>query len=311
MHNIRYLRVILTRRCNLDCFYCHHEGNVDAGGSDIDYDFLCLAIRMLIGCGIKKVKFLGGEPTLYRHLSEIVRFVRALDSQTDISMVSNGIVNEDVLGEVVEAGLQRVNISLHGLNCHTFRRLTRGSEQQLERILQTIAILKKKGVLGKINYLLLKGENEDEFLDVLRYVHEEDLVIDVLNYLSDKEPDIFRYYFTFTQIVSMISDRYPIARREPHANRYSIDSERLYLSGGGTVNLKVNQLNEIDFLKSCDACDKSMFCKEGISAIRLTNTGWLKPCLFRDDNGLDLRRLIGEIGADAASERLRDYLENL
>ena len=63
---------------------------------------------------------------------------------------------------------------------------------------------------------------------------------------------------------------------------------RISLVGGGTINMKVNKLNQCHFLKGCEHCGKKEFCNEGIAAIRLTNSGIIKPCLFRDDNCFDL-----------------------
>lgn len=311
MSKIEYLRVLVNDTCNLSCFFCHHEG---AGCSDriedIDQTSMVQMINVFAQCGIKKIKFLGGEPTLCRQLPSIIS---ALRGNTDlyISMITNGIVTRNVIDRFFDAGIDKINVSLHGYNIDMFERVTGGTQKQLNQTLGTIEYLNKKGKLGKVNYVLLKDNNETEFFDVLDYTIKHRIVLDVLNYLGTDEKLIEKFYYSFEDIADLIRQRYSINEVCQYTNIYSLPSTRLILEGGGIINLKTTKLNSVSFLKSCAICSKCNICVEGIAAIRLTTDGVVKPCMFRDDNTFDLMNCIRQHGEQQAIKELDTYLENL
>ena len=312
MHKIKYLRVIVTQSCNLNCFFCHSEGNLRSGiTKSINNNQFFDCIRILLDNGIKKVKFMGGEPTLCVGLPDIVERIKAIDKTIDVSMITNGVVPDSLLEQYISSGINRINVSLHGYNPDLFKEITGGSIDQLKLTFNTISFLKNKGMLGKVNYVILKGKNIDEFMNVLEYVHENDIVLDVLNYLGENEEDIFKYYYSFQEIEEMISKKYLIQNKYECINHNSINSIRLTIKGGGTINLKVNQLRDFDFLKHCSNCAKKIICKEGIAAIRLTNDGLIKPCLFRDDLCFDLANYLCNHGYETTSKAVNEYLNDL
>ena len=311
MRKIEYLRVIVNNKCNLSCFFCHREGEYCLDRQkNIDQKTLVQMIKILIKCGIKKVKFLGGEPTLCRQLPAVVSELRRYN-ELYISMITNGVVTRCVIDKFCEAGINKINISLHGYNGDIFKSVTGGTQEQLRQTLDTIEYLKEKGVLGKVNYVLLKGVNEAEFCDVLDYIVEQNIVLDVLNYLGTNSQLVKKYYYSFEEISDIISRKHPIRNIYQYINDFSLPSTRLTLINGGTINLKTTKLNTVSFLNSCEACDKREVCTEGIAAIRLTADGIVKPCLFRDDNTFNLLKCIREYGEKQATEKLQEYLEKL
>lgn len=311
MHKIQYLRIILTNRCNLKCFFCHKEGLQEDSSFDIDYELLKTYIIIFIKCGIRKIKFMGGEPTLYPYLIDLIEFIYSIDTSIDISVISNGIMAPEKLDALINSHVNRVNISLHGYYLKEFCRITGGTVQKLQTLLNTVDILDKHNKLGKINYVLLKDINIDEFLSVLKFIHEHNYVLDVLNYLGNEHESIKKYYVEFDEIYELIYKNFQIEKEKNFVNNYSISSKRLYLQNGGIVNLKVNKLSDYRFLKSCLSCSKKEFCKEGIAAIRLTTNGKIKPCLFRNDNMLDMRSIIKNNGLNESIDIINSYFEEL
>lgn len=288
MQKIQYVRVVLTDKCNLKCFFCHKEGMDESRNSFIKNDELIKCLQVLCDSGIRKIKFMGGEPTLYPGLAEIVEWLREKEIDLDISMISNGVASQEVFDKYIRAGIDRINISMHGFDEGIFSMVTGGNRDQLLQSIDTIKYLKDCGKLGKVNYVLLKGINEEEFKKILAFTNEEDIVLDVLNYLGANEEEVEQYRYSFSEIITLISQNYCIESSVMHSNPYSLASQRLKLQGGGTINLKVNQLNESGFLNACECCSKKNYCIEGISAIRLTTGGIIKPCLFREDLTYDL-----------------------
>ena len=188
MQKIQYARVVLTDRCNLKCFFCHKEGIDESKNEIIKNDELIKCIQVLCDSGIRKIKFMGGEPTLYPGLAEIIGWLKEKD--LDISMISNGIASQEVFDGYIRAGIDRINISMHGYDEKVFSSVTRGNRNQLLQSVSSIKYLKACGKLGKVNYVLLKGRNEEEFEKVLAFTNEEDIILDVLNYLGSNEEEI-------------------------------------------------------------------------------------------------------------------------
>ena len=110
-----YLRVVVTARCSLACSYCHMEGD-PAGGEAGGMSTSDLHALLEAACnnGIRKLKFLGGEPLLRRDLPEIIGRLRALHPDLDISLITGGAVPLSRLDACLEAGLTRANLSIHG-----------------------------------------------------------------------------------------------------------------------------------------------------------------------------------------------------
>lgn len=311
MHKIQYLRVVLTNRCNLRCFFCHKEGSQQDISYDIDYESVKNYIKILVNCGIRKIKFMGGEPTLYPHLIDLIEFVYSIDNTLDISVISNGIMNVKILNALVKSHANRINISLHGYFEKEFKTITGGNQQNLKTILNTINVLSKNNKLGKINYVLLKNINLNEFRGVLEYICKHNYTLDVLNYLGDDTIKVKKFHLEFDDIYKIIAKYYNVVREENFINNYSITSKRLYLKNGGVINLKVNKLSDYFFLKSCSTCLKRNLCKEGIAAIRLTTEGKIQPCLFRYDNILDMKKVIDNNELSDSKAIVYNYFENL
>lgn len=304
----------MTEKCNLNCFYCHREGvygEYADGNEELNKDILTECIKIMIKCGIMKVKFMGGEPTVYHGLSDIIRELKSESPQVGISVITNGSVSGSIFDEYIKAGIDRINISLHGFIPSVFSQVTNGTEKQLKKTLDNIEYLNTRKILGKVNYVLLKGKNEEEFWQVMNYIQKKNLVLDILNYLGTDEEELLRYYYSFDEIMNLVNSRYKIQSVEEKINQYSINSLRVKLEGGGSLNLKINQLNRYEFLKSCSKCEKRIYCREGIAAIRLTNRGIIKPCLFREDNCFDLVGYLKNHSFDAVYSAVNEYLNNL
>lgn len=310
MNNIKYLRVIVNNSCNLSCFFCHREGE-KCGKKSVPFDKASLIdmLQIMKAVGIRKIKFLGGEPTLCQELPSVIEAIR--DPNVDISMITNGVVDEAVICRFCKASLNRINVSLHGFDSDMFHKVTGGSKQQLVKTFNTIKYLQCNGKLGKINYVLLKGVNEDEFYQVLDYVVNNNLVLDVLNYLGDQPEEIKRFYYSFDEIARIIQSKYDVSIVEPYINQWSLPSTRLSLRPQGIINLKTAQLNSINYLKGCSACNKRAICVEGISAIRLSADGVIKPCIFRDDNIFDLKKNMESHTRDETVDALEKYFGQL
>ena len=166
--NIDYARISLTDKCNLRCVYCMPEDKVYENNlindtlSFNDYKFI---INGLSQVGIKKIKFTGGEPLLYPHLIELIKYAHYECNIDDISITTNGIGLNEIAYELKRSGLKSVNISLDSLKSYKYKSITRGGN--LTDVLKSINRCLELGIKVKINCVVIKRFNDDEVYDFI------------------------------------------------------------------------------------------------------------------------------------------------
>jgi len=170
---IRSLRFSLTSRCTLNCIYCHHEGEgrEKKDKKEISAE-LVIAIARVASAhfGIRKIKITGGEPLMRTDLAEIVRGMRAFEE--DISVTTNGVFLSKYAADLADAGLDRANVSLDSLKEERYDSITR-TKNNLPRVIEGIYSAIDAGLTPiKLNMVLLKGINDDEIGDMMRFVRE-------------------------------------------------------------------------------------------------------------------------------------------
>jgi cyclic pyranopterin phosphate synthase len=159
---IDYLRLSVTDRCNLRCFYC-------SPGRDFVFippqeilsyeEFLRLA-RLALEIGITRFRITGGEPLVRKGLTGFIHSLVELKGTKDIALTTNGVLLRENLNSLWEAGLRRLNISLDSLDPRAYREITGGGS--LRSVLNAIDGALEKGFSPvKINAVLLKGKNDD------------------------------------------------------------------------------------------------------------------------------------------------------
>jgi len=261
------LRVSLTPACNLRCIYCHAEGEVLPDES-LSAPEIAGIMQVAKEFGFRSVKFTGEEPLLRKDLLEIVRSVpEGLES----SMTTNGTLLADIASGLSEAGLSRVNISLDSLDHETYRAIT--GKDCLDAVLEGIDAALDTGLTPvKLNMVVLKGINEHEIDDFIRFVKgNRNLVLQLIELMEMKGCS---YHSALNGLEQRLSDRATqvLTRRMHHRKKYCLD--------GSEVEV-VRPLHNTEF---CAFCNR----------LRLTSDGKLKPCLLRTDNHVDIRGKSGE-----------------
>ena len=283
---INYLRVVLTHLCNLSCSYCHKEGAENSPHEVMSPEFMIKMLRCFHGAGIRKFKMMGGDPTLYAALPEVLRGISFADS--DISMITNGMFDRSFLERCFGCGLQRVNVSVHAWSDE--RRMTASgmTGDMLRTLRSNLQFLADTGRLSKVNYVLLNSLGYDELFDLIVWISENQQVLDILNVISTNGKELHEDFLPFSEIISLLEKRYSFDEVYVKKNPYNPDSLRIILKGGGAVNLKIFPLNSIQPFNSCRTCREISRCSEGIKAIRLICGGYIQPCLLRRDNRMDI-----------------------
>lgn len=272
------LRISLTPACNLNCIYCHAEGEVSPG-SLLTAGEIAEVMRVAAGFEFRSVKFTGGEPLLRTDLPEIIRSV---PSGMESSLTTNGTLLACLAKDLKEAGLSRVNVSLDSLDPETYRKITR--RDCLGEVLEGIEAALDAGLTPvKLNMVVLSGINEHEVPAFLDFVKgKRDLVLQLIELMDIRD-------CPYHSELSGLEEE--LARQSTHILTRRMHHRHKYCCNGSEVEV-VRPLHNTEF---CAFCNR----------LRLTSDGMLKPCLLRTDNHVDIRGAKGDDLKDLFIEAVR------
>ncbi len=265
---ITNLRISVTSRCNLNCFYCHREG-YDAS-NELTPDEIAEIARVFRDLGVEKLKITGGEPLVRQ---DIVEIIEKLPEFREISMTTNGIRLSEFAHDLKKAGLDRVNISLDTLDERKYSHATRGG--RIDRVISGIeAAVDAKLTPVKLNMVLIDGFNLDEIDRMVEFARqfEGDVIVQFielvnLNYNGEGYFDVYSLINRFEKGAKEVRTRSMQKRKQFVFDDYAVE-----------------------FVKPVDNSEFCMACNR----IRVTADGKIKPCLMRNDNLVDVRGLNGE-----------------
>jgi len=280
------LRVSLTDRCNLRCAYCMPPEGLDWLPSDqvLTGDEIVRLIRIGVTMlGIREVRFTGGEPLLRRDLTSIVSRTAALEPRPEISLTTNGIGLARRVVDLREAGLDRINVSLDTLRPEVFRKLAR--RDRLPDVLSGLEAAAAAGLTPvKVNTVLMRGINDDEAPELLRYCLAHGYELRFIEQMPlDAQHGWSRTgMVTADEILKALSS-YTLTPDDARA-RGSAPAET-FLVDGGPARVGVIASVTRPF---CGTCDR----------VRLTADGQVRNCLFAREES-DLRAALRGGAPDA------------
>lgn len=167
------LRISVTDRCNIRCFYCmpEHEVNFVPRSEILSFEEIERFVRIAVRLGITKLRITGGEPLMRRDLHVLVRKLRAVSGIRDIGLTTNGVLLRDQAKALYEAGLRRINIHLDTLDRARFIQITRRDE--IGRVLEGIHLCRELGFNPvKLNVVAVKGLVEPDIAPLARFGRE-------------------------------------------------------------------------------------------------------------------------------------------
>ena len=280
------LRVSLTDKCNLRCTYCMPAEGLDwmPDEQQLTVDELVRLIRIGVErLGIEEIRFTGGEPLVRRGLVDIVRQVREVSAEVDLSMTTNALGLARAAQGLAQAGLNRVNVSLDTVRADTFAAITRRA--RLDDVVAGLAAAEAAG-LGpvKVNAVLMRGVNDDQAPELLRWCRDRGYELRVSEQMPlDAQPGWQRDdMVTADEIFAHLATEFDLSPAvEP---RGSAPAERFLVDGGpATVGVIASVTRPF-----CGDCDR----------VRLTADGQVRNCLFARDES-DLRAALRSGVSDA------------
>ncbi len=265
------LRVSVTQRCNLACFFCHREGE-HAPGKEMTPLEIGRIVQVAAGLGVTKVKVTGGEPLMRDDIVDVIRLIAP--HVKEVSMTTNALLLPEKAKALKNAGLSRVNISLHSLRREIVKRIA--GVDCLDQVKAGIEAASEAGLKPiKLNFVVMRGLNSDEIPEMLHLSAESGAILQLIEY-QRLERGIENWgdlYYDLTPLEKRW-DQEAVRVVEQVMHR----RKRYTLADGATVEI-VRPIHNTVFCANCNR-------------LRLTSDGSLKPCLMRGDNLVPLVQLL-------------------
>ncbi len=273
--HVTYLRVSVTDRCDFRCVYCMSEHMTFLPKADLltleELDRLCAAF---IAKGVRKLRLTGGEPLVRKNILWLFQALSrhlASGALDEVTVTTNGSQLSRFASELAAAGVRRINVSLDTRDPAKFQEITRWGD--IAKVIDGIRAAQKAGLQIKVNMVALKGVNEGEIEEMLRWCHGEgmDLTLIETMPLGDVEGDRTDQYLPLSVVRARLQDRLTL-------------EDIPYRTGGPARYVQVHETGgRLGFITPlthnfCESCNR----------VRITCTGTLYMCLGQND-AADLR----------------------
>jgi cyclic pyranopterin phosphate synthase len=287
--NINYLRVSIIDRCNLKCLYClPRQGWTKLPAAEIlSYEEFLRLIRVAAQAGVRKIRVTGGEPLMRRGVVDFLARLSKISGITEVCLTTNGLLLADMAEDLWKAGLRHLNVSLDTLKEERYREIT--GEYRLHQVL---AGVERALCLGfqplKINFVVLKGLNDDEVHDFAELARTRPLQVRFIEFMPTTEPQRWaRHFLPMAEVRQRLAD---LGTMKEVPSGATAGPARIVRPPGFTGTLGfISSVSE----HSCSRCNR----------LRLTAAGRLRPCLFAPRE-LDLKTPLRQGAGDEELHRL-------
>ncbi len=280
---VRGLRISVTNRCNLNCFFCHSEGYLrrkDELGPDEIRELTSVAKEEL---GIKEVKITGGEPLLRRDICEIIEGM----SDLEVSMTTNGTLLAPLAPRLANAGLKRVNVDLPTLSADKYKLIT--GRRCIDDVLEGIKSAQDAGLRPiKVNMVLLRGVNDQEIEHFIEFCSRYGLILQLIELLPLKR-GLQPFWVDLKEVENKI---HKLARK---VETRPMHFRKKYYLDNCVVEI-VKPMHNPQFCMNC-------------FRLRVTPDGFLKPCLLRNNNLVDAREALKKQDRKEISSALKKAVQ--
>ena len=283
--HVTYLRVSVTDRCDFRCSYCMSEHMTFLPKKDLltleELNRLCSAF---VARGVRKLRITGGEPLVRKNILWLFRALsRHLETGAldELTLTTNGSQLPKFAADLKDAGVRRINVSLDTLKPDRFRAITRWGD--FSQVMAGIDAAEKAGLAIKLNAVALKGANEDEFDDLIRFAHGRGFDLTLIETMPMGEIDADRtdQYLPLSIVRARLMDRWTL-------------EDIPFRTGGPARYVRIKETGgRLGFITPlthnfCESCNR----------VRLTCTGTLYMCLGQND-AADLRAPLRASADDA------------
>ncbi len=262
------LRISVTDRCNIRCFYCMPEAGVKFQPHEqiLRFEEIERFVRVAVTLGVRKVRLTGGEPLVRKDLPVLIRKLAAIEGVQDLALTTNGVLLAEQAQALYEAGLRRINVHLDTLDRERFQQITRRDE--LARVLEGIETCRRLGYAPiKINAVAVKNLVEDDIVPLARFGRERGIEIRYIEFMPLDAQNLWdRGRVLLAQdILAMLQREIGPLEEIPGEDPRAPAAEYRFADGIGRVGFIASVSRPF-----CLNCNR----------IRLTADGKLRYCLF-------------------------------
>lgn len=281
------LRISVTDRCNIRCFYCMPEDTPSYGPREevLTFEEVERFVRIAAGLGVRKLRITGGEPLLRKDLPHLIEKLLAVPGIEDLALTTNGVLLRQQGKDLYDSGLRRLNVHLDTLDRERFHRITR--RDLFDRVMDGLLYAKQLGFDRiKINAVAAKGIVEPDIVPLARFGREHGMEIRYIEFMPLDSQGIWERdkVLTADTMIAMIEGEIGPLDAIPDADPRAPATEYRFRDGIGRVG----------FIASVS----KPFCLN-CNRLRLTADGKVRNCLFAVEE-MDVRNLLRANASDEA-----------
>ena len=271
---VDYLRIAVTDRCNLRCFYCMPEEGINYLPKKelLSYEEILRLVSLLAELGFSKVRITGGEPFVRRDLLTLIDRINNISGISNIHITTNGVLTHSYLDDLKKVGIKSVNLSLDTLDAIKFEKITRRNE--FENVMKTLDGLIERNIPTKINMVVMAEHNTDDIVPMVELSKKQNVevrFIEEMPFNGDGAHSV-KLLWNHERILQTIKDNYPkiyTLSSSPNSTAKQFQIEG-FIGGFGIIPAYSRTF--------CNTCNR----------LRLTSNGTIKTCLY-DDGILDFK----------------------
>lgn len=262
-HN--YLRISLTERCNLRCFYCMPADGVQLSPKEniMRTEEIEILATEFVKLGVNKIRFTGGEPLVRKDFDNIAARLSKLNCE--MAITTNGILVDQYINTFKNYGISKINISIDSLKKDKFNSITR--RDYFNRVMDNIELLFSQGFFPKLNVVVIRGVNDDELIDFIGLTKEWNTTVQFIEYMPFQGNK-----WDFSKTVNANEILQNVYRVFGESNVLKVEDKKNDTSRKYSIKGYNGSFGMISTVSNpfCDSCNR----------IRLTANGRIKNCLF-------------------------------
>ncbi len=280
---INYLRLAVTDRCNLRCFYCMPEEGIRYMPKKelLSFEEIERLVQLVASMGVSKIRLTGGEPFVRTDLMQLIERIVEIEGIKDLHLTTNGLLTGPHIPRLKELGIASVNLSMDTLDAARFKMITRRDE--FKNTWNTLQSLLDNNIAVKINTVVMDGKNIDDILPMVELTRDKNISVRFIEEMpfNGEGAHYKNLSWTYKKILEHIRAAYPAIEKiqDPEfatAYHYKVPGFR------GSVGIIAAFSRTF-----CGTCNR----------LRITAQGTLKTCLY-DDGVLDLKKMLRNGSSD-------------
>lgn len=281
--NINYLRLAVTDKCNLRCFYCMPEEGLHwlSRKELMSYEEMLHSCALLVKMGIEKIRITGGEPFVRKDIMQLLTSISQLDGLRELSLTTNGVLTAPYVPELKKIGVRSVNLSLDTLDANRFFAITRRDE--FAHVMEALEALLRYGIEVKINAVVMDGKNTQDIIPLVEMTKNIPVSVRFIEEMPfNGDGHVYSgLQWDHVRILDEIKSGYPQIKKLTDP-LYSTSYNYQVPGHQGSVGIIAAYSRTF-----CGTCNR----------IRITPQGELKTCLY-DDGGLNIRDMMRSGASD-------------